>query len=71
MLKWVVAIRLVFTKKDKQSFYFDSFCGHPDKFLRNPLPKPIIIQICKSQPIKSILCDVYCLHFYYLIERMD
>ena len=27
--------------KDKKSFYFDRFSGHPDKFPPNHLPKPI------------------------------
>ena len=31
-----------FIVKDKESYYFDSFCCQPDKFLLEHLPKPII-----------------------------
>ena len=31
-----------FIVKDKKSYYFDSFGGHPDIFLLNQLPKPLI-----------------------------
>ena len=31
-----------FIVKDKESYYFDSFGGSPDKFLLNQLPEPIL-----------------------------
>ena len=60
-----------FIVKDNKSFYFDSFGGHPDKFLLNQLPKPIIYHNYKIQDINSKLCGSYCLYFFYLIERMN
>ena len=54
--------------KDNISFYFDRFGGHPDKFLLNQLPKPIIYHNYKIQNINSKLCGSYCLYFFYLIE---
>ena len=57
--------------KDNKSFYFDSFGGHPDKFLLNQLPEPIIYHNYKIQNINSKLCGSYCLYFFYLIERMN
>ena len=60
-----------FIVKDNKSYYFDSFGGHPDKFLLNQLPKPIIYQNFKIQDINSQLCGSYCLYFFYLIERMN
>ena len=60
-----------FIVKDEKSFYFDSFGGHPDKFLLNQLPKPIIYHKYKIQDIDSKLCGSYCLCFFYLIERMN
>ena len=60
-----------FIVKDKKSYYFDSFGGHPDKFLLNQLPKPIIYHNYKIQDINSNLCGSYCLYFFYLIERMS
>ena len=57
--------------KDNKSYYFDSFGGHPDKFLLNQLPKPIIYHNYKIQDINSKLCGSYCLYFFYLIERMN
>ena len=60
-----------FTVKDNTSYYFDKFGGHPDKFLLNQLPKPIIYQNSKIQDINSKLCGSYCLYFFYLIERMN
>ena len=42
--------------KDNKSFYYDSFGGHPDKFLINQLPKPIIYHNYKIQAINSKLC---------------
>ena len=59
-----------FIIKDK-SYYFDSFGGHPDKFLLNQLPKPITYHDYKIQHINSKLCGSYCLYFFYLIERMN
>ena len=59
-----------FIVKDKKSFYFDSFRGSPDKFLLNQLPKPLNYHNYKIQNINSQLCGLYCLYFFYLIERM-
>ena len=33
-----------FIKKDRGSYYYDSFGGNPDKFLEKKLTKPIIYQ---------------------------
>ena len=55
--------------KDNKSYYFDSFGGQPDKFLRNQLPKPIKYHNFKIQDIYSKLCGSVCLYFFYLIER--
>ena len=41
----------------KTSFYFDSFGGHPEKFLINQLPKPIIYHNYKIQNINSKYVD--------------
>ena len=60
-----------FIVKDKKSYYFDSFGGHPDKFLLHQLPKPIIYHNYKIQDINSELCGSYCLYFFYLIEGMN
>ena len=60
-----------FYVKDSKSFYFDSFGGHPDKFLLKQLPKPIIYHNYKIQDIDSKLCGSYCLYFFHLIERMN
>ena len=57
--------------KGNKSYYFDSFGGTPDKFLRNQLTKPIIYHNYKIQGINSKLCGSYCLYFFYLIERMN
>ena len=54
----------------KRSFYYDSFGGYPDKFLLQQLPKPTSILNFKIQDIDNKLC-VYCLYFFYLIERLD
>ena len=60
-----------FIAKDNKSYYFDSFGGHPDKFLLKQIPKPIIHHNYKRQDINSKLCGSYCLFFFYLIERMN
>ena len=60
-----------FIVKYKNSFYFDSFGGQPDKFLPNHFFKPIICHNYKIQDINSKLCGSYCLYFFYLIERMN
>ena len=60
-----------FLVEDNKSYYFDSFGGHPDKFLLNQLPKPIIYHIYRIQDIYSQLCGSYCFYFFYLIEKMD
>ena len=59
-----------FIVKDK-SYHFDSFGGQPDKFLLNQLPKPITYHNYKIQDIYSKLCGLYCLYFFYLIERIN
>ena len=60
-----------FIVKDKESYYFDSFGGQPDKFLLNQLPKQIIYHNYKIQDINSKICGSFCLYFFYLIERMN
>ena len=60
-----------FIVKNDKSFYFGSFGGHPDKFLLNQLPKPIIYHKYKIQDINSKLCGSYGLYFFYLTERMN
>ena len=55
----------------KKSYYFDSFCGQPDKLLLNQSPKPIIYHNYKIQYMNSNLCGSYCLYFFYLIETMN
>ena len=60
-----------FYVKNNKSYYFDRFGGHPDKFLLNQIPKPIINHNYKIQDINSKLCGSYCLYFFYLIERMN
>ena len=60
-----------FIVKDKKSYYFDSFGGHPVKLLLKQLPKPIIYHNCKIQDINSRFCGSYCLYFFYLIEKMN
>ena len=60
-----------FIIKDNKSFYFDSFGGHPDKFLLNQIPKPILYLNYKIQDKNSKLCGSCCLYFFYLFERMN
>ena len=60
-----------FNVKNKQSFYFDSFGGAPDKILLQQLPKPITYHKYKTQDIISKLCGSYCFYLFYLIERMN
>ena len=60
-----------FYKKDRESYYFDSFGSQPDKFLLNYLPKPIKYHNYKIQDIDSQICGSYCFYFFYLIERMN
>ena len=52
-----------FYKKDNNLFYFDSFGGPPDTFLRQRIPKPITFYNFQSQNIESRLCGTYCLNF--------
>ena len=59
-----------FILRDNKSFYFDTFGGHPDKFLFKQLPEPIIYHNYKIQDKSSRLCGSCCLCFFYLIERM-
>ena len=60
-----------FIVKDDKSYYFDSFSVHPDKFLLNQLPKPIIYHNYKIQDINSKLCGRFSLYFFYLIKRLN
>ena len=60
-----------FIVKDNKSFYFDSFGGQPDEFLRNQLSKPIVYHNYKIQDINYKFCGSYGLYFFYLIERMN
>ena len=60
-----------FIVKDIKSYCLDSFIGQPDKFLLKQLPKPLIYHNYKIQDINSRLCRLYCLYFFYLIERMN
>ena len=60
-----------FIVKDNKSYYFDSFGGQPVKFLLIHLWKPITYHKFKIQGINSNLCGSYCLHFFYLIERLN
>ena len=57
--------------KDNKSFYFDYFSGHPDKFLLNQLPKPIIYHNYRTKDVNSKLCGSFSLYFFYLIEKMN
>ena len=56
--------------KDKKSYHFDSFGANPDKILLKHLPKPIIYPNYKIQDNISLICGSYCLHIFYLIEKM-
>ena len=60
-----------FIVQDNKLYYFDSFGGHPDRFILNRLPKPIIYHNYKIQDIYSKFCGSYCLYFFYLVERMN
>ena len=60
-----------FIVKDNKSFCFDSFGGQPDKFLLNQLPKPIIYHNYKIQDINFKLYGSYCLHFFFLIGKVN
>ena len=53
-----------FCLKDKKLNYFNSFGGHPEKFLLNHLPKPIIYHKYKKQDLNSKLCGSYCWYFF-------
>ena len=53
-----------FIVKDKESLYFDSFGGQPDKFLKKEIPKPITYHNYKIQDPNSKLCGGYCLYFF-------
>ena len=58
-----------FYVKKTKSFYFDSFCSQPDKFLLNQLTKPITYHFYKIQDKKSNISGSFCLYFFFLIER--
>ena len=45
--------------ENNKSSYFDSFGGHPGKFLLNQLPKPITYHNYKIQDIFSKICGSY------------
>ena len=57
-----------FIVEDNKSYYFDSFGVHPDKFLLNELPKPIIYHNYKVQDMNSKFCGGFSLYFFYLIK---
>ena len=59
-----------FKRKDKMSFYFDSFGFNSDKFLPNQKPQRILNPNYKTEDKNSKLCSSYCLYFFCLIERM-
>ena len=59
-----------FMEKDKKYNYFDPFGVQPDEFLLNQLPKPMTYHNYKIQDINSFFCGLYCLYFFYSIERM-
>ena len=67
----VVLTGLVFIVKDNKSYYFDSFGGQPDEFLRNHLLKPIKFHSYEVQDVVSQLCGSYCLYLMYLTERKN
>ena len=60
-----------FYVKDNKSYYFDSFGGHPDIFLLNQIPKPILYHNFKIQYLISEICGSICLYFFYLIEKLN
>ena len=60
-----------FYMKSSNSYFFDSFIGSLDRFLLQQLTKPSIFHNHKYQDIYSNLCGVYCLYFFFLIERID
>ena len=60
-----------FMVKDSTSYYFESFGVHPDKFVLNQLPKPIIYHNYKIQDINSKIGGSFSLYFFYLIKRMN
>ena len=59
-----------FNIKYNKSFYFDPFGRPPDSFLFKQPPLPINFHEHKNQVISSRLRSVFCLYFFYLIERM-
>ena len=82
MVLWVVVIGCVFFIKinagstshagsAKKKNYFDLISGILDKFLLQQLPQPINTHIFNYQDTDNKLCGVFCLYFYYLIERID
>ena len=59
-----------FYVKNNKSYYFDSFGGQPDKFLKL-LPKLKTYHKFEKQDRYSELCGSYCLYFFYLFEKMN
>ena len=55
-----------FYMRDKESYYFESFGGPPDKLLFKRLPKPFTSHHHKIQEINSNLSGTYCLNLFYL-----
>ena len=47
------------------------FGGQPEKFLLNPLPKPINYHNYKNQDIYSKLCGSYCLYFFLFNRKIE
>ena len=50
-----------FHVKHNKSYYFDSFCGQPDKNLHIQLPKPIFYHNYIVRDVNSKLYGSYCL----------
>ena len=60
---------LCYYTENKQSFYFESIAGSPDKILLQQLSKPIVFHDLEDKKIR--LCEVCFLNFFYLKERMN
>ena len=60
-----------FYVENKKSYHFHSIGGQPDKFSLKQSPETILYHNYKIQDINSKLCGSYCLHFFYIIERMN
>ena len=60
MVVWEELTGLLFYVKKIKSFFFDSFCSLPDKFLLNQLTEPITYHVYKIQDKNSIIRGSYC-----------